>query len=270
MKKNQKGFGKIGIIILIVFVLLCIDVVFKTVSNNQDKNTKKSGTTSSQSTAPAKPTVHKNANWAGYLKYGTSGTGKDMTAVSGEWIVPDITPTENFELSATWIGIGGYGNLNQDLIQMGTDQDTGPNLSTGKLYYAFWECWPQLATRIPDVKVSPGDDVQSSITKVGSNWSLSLTDKTNGGSFSKTLSCNPDQSTAEWVMENVAPGGQDIYSAVLPKITPTIFSNTTVNGKAPGITDTIQLLLVNNSDQTIAAPSDLTGNGTGFTIRDAR
>ena len=30
-------------------------------------------------------TTNKNNNWAGYIKYGTSGTAKDMTSVSGEW-----------------------------------------------------------------------------------------------------------------------------------------------------------------------------------------
>ena len=101
--------------------------------------------------------IRKNNNWAGYIKYGTSGTAKDMTSVNGDWNEPAITAAPSIEGASEWIGVGGYGNFGKDLIQIGTVQDTGPNLdTTGVLHYAFYECAPQLQTRITAFSVLAG------------------------------------------------------------------------------------------------------------------
>lgn len=214
---------------------------------------------------PAKPTDHENGNWAGYLEAGV--TSQDMNSMSGEWTIPTVTPVSStaYGLASTWIGIGGFGGT-QTLVQIGTNEYSGPNLgASGTFYYPFWECYPQLATPIADFKVKPGDDMTSSIAKQGNDWTLTLTDKTNGGSFQKTLACSPDQQTAEWVLEGVAPGGQKIETSIMPQVTTTQFSNMLVNGHAPRPISLLKLIMQRDG-KTVAAPSDLTTGNTAFTV----
>jgi len=181
------------------------------------------------------------------------------------------------ELSSDWIGIGGYeGKEPKGLIQIGTDSDTGliDNGVRVNHYEAFWECFPAAGEHIPGFTINAGDAMQSNITKDGANWAMTLTNKTTGQTFQKTVPCDPESHTAEWILEDVGPAGQPVGTqGVMPRLTPTTFSNLTANGKAPGLADQIQFNMTSDGTpkgSIIVAPSNLTGNGSKFTLTDAR
>ena len=56
-------------------------------------------------------------NWSGYVD-----TGPTFTAVSAQWAVPTVQPSQSAQYSSTWIGIDGYVNGDTSLIQTGTAQ----------------------------------------------------------------------------------------------------------------------------------------------------
>jgi hypothetical protein len=60
-----------------------------------------------------------------------------------------------------------------------------------------------------NLAIHPGDHMSGTVTVNGSNVTVSLSDQTTGGSFSKTLQMsNPDVSSAEWVAEAPSSCGQ--------------------------------------------------------------
>lgn len=265
-RTNRKTVGLSFGALIILFVVL-INV---TGQSNSDAVKSKAYKVSSGGTTPGtsqKASVYANPQWAGYLKNGPSNS---MTSVSGQWTVPSIigasSSSQVYKLSGAWIGIGGWAT--GGLIQIGTNQDEGPNTGpSGTLYFAFWECPTEIQHIIPSINVKPGDEVQGSITKQGSNWSLALADKTSGESFQDSVACNADQSTAEWVLEDQTPPGDK--SGNLPSISNVTFSNLTVNGKAPGHGSEIKLLMT-SAGQTIADPGELSPDSQAFTLTDTR
>lgn len=277
MNKNQKGFSVIEAVIIIFVVILILGVFGWVLSKNLSKTTK--STTQSATTAktvPPKPSLFTTSVWAGYLKY-SNDINKPMTSVSGEWNVPTATLADNMQLSADWIGIGGYeGSTPKGLVQIGTDSYTGfkSNGVHVNAYDAFWECFPAAGEHVAGFTVNPGDSMKSSINKDGANWAMTLTDKTTGQTFQKTVPCNPEPHTAEWILEDVTPPGKSLDTVgVMPRLTPTKFSNVTANGAAPGLTDQIQFNMTSDGTpkgSIIFAPSNLTGNGSTFTLTDGR
>lgn len=268
MYKNQKGFSVVEAII-IVLIIISIGMVGWMVYKNHSKTSTKSSANTKQTTTTPTPRVQTSQLWAGYLKYGPSNS---MTSISGQWTVPNIvsaTSSQDYKLSVTWIGIGGGGGPSTGLIQIGTAQDEGPGTeAAGPLYYfAFWECPYAVQQIIPDVQIKPSDVIQASIAKEGSNWSLGLVNKTNAESFQDTVVCDADQTTAEWILEDQPHSESEL--GTLPKLSSFTFSNLMVNGKTPGLTNQIKLLMVNGG-QTIVTPGNLTDDGQTFTVSDVR
>ena len=93
------------------------------------------------------------------------------------------------------------------------------------------------------------------------------------GNFKKTVNCNANQDTAEWILENVHLPGQGDNPDTFPKISDTVFSNMKVNGEAPGFADMIKLQMVHElvkGSPVIARPGDLSNDSQSFTISDVR
>jgi len=134
-------------------------------------------------------------NWAGYL-----ATGGNYTSVSGAWTIPSFSGNVG-NVDATWVGIGGSANDQQDLIQMGTENQV---LAGGrKVSLLFYEALPQEAQIVSSVVVNPGDTVSASIVETSTNlWTLTFVDQTNGGHFSTTVSYESQNNSAEWIEED--------------------------------------------------------------------
>lgn len=137
-----------------------------------------------------------SGNWAGYV----AAPGSGVTSVSGSWTVPNAG-TLPPGASATWVGIGGFGT--SDLIQTGTQQISAPlnQLISGGAYSAWYELLPASPVTVGG-PVSPGDRMTASVVSDGgTTWTVSIADATANWSFSKTLSYQSSESSAEWIHE---------------------------------------------------------------------
>jgi hypothetical protein len=154
------------------------------------------------------------SNWSGYAK-----TGSGFTGVTGTWTVPSVAPSSSPTYSSAWIGVDGFNNSN--LIQTGTEED----YYNGAAHFnAWWEILPAPETALPsNYVVNAGDSMKASIYETstlsggtsrghrnGSQhvWVITITDSTQGWSFTTNQSYNGAGTSAEWVMEAPQVGGK--------------------------------------------------------------
>jgi len=218
----------------------------------------------SPSTAPSSPpttTSYTSTNWSGYL-----ATNGSFNAVSGSWQATNaIGISGTTSADSTWIGIGGVST--SDLIQVGTQNIIAANGQVSSS--AFYELLPDFAQTVPGVTVTPGDSLTASLTEISSGqWSISITDQTNGQSYTATVAYASSNSSAEWVEED--PSYSSNRQIPFDNFQTASFSagSTTMNGSSTTIagSNAQSIFMVNHSGQTIAAPSALTSNGAGFTV----
>jgi hypothetical protein len=217
------------------------------------------GTTTSGSTTPQSSTSDTTTNWAGYVS-----TGGTYAAVSGSWTVPSVSGgSDTVAADATWIGIGG--DTSDDLIQIGTQNAVqAGQVTTG----TFYERLPDTSEDVPSVNVNAGDTVTASIRQVATgSWMISITDTTNGESYTNAVAYNSSESSAEWVEE--APS---METGVIPlddfgTLTFT-GGGTTENGSTLSIagSDARVLTMDNTAGEALTSTSTLTRDGGGFTV----
>jgi hypothetical protein len=199
-------------------------------------------------------------NWSGYNQ-GVLDTEKPFTSISGQWVVPTATQhtAGQAEDSATWIGIGG-GCVNSScdasdstLIQAGTEQDV--SASGVASYDAWYEIIPTPETE-STITVNPGDVIDSVISStVAGVWSVTLTDKTDGQSFTETLPYSSDESTAEWIEETPTEISTSPGLASLPNLSTVQFTDATANGSNADLAADQAMQLVDSNNDPIATPS---------------
>jgi hypothetical protein len=147
-----------------------------------------------------------SSNWAGWVVTVGGQMGRldrHFTGVSASWMQPTATCTAGKRTyAAFWVGLGGYATRSKALEQIGTEADCS---SRGQLfYYAWYEFVPRPPVTIHTVRISPGDSVSASVHVRSNNVKVSLTDLTNGQSFTKKFvmhSPHPDTSAADWITE---------------------------------------------------------------------
>jgi hypothetical protein len=192
-------------------------------------------------------------NWSGYAI-----TGATYRVVTGQWTVPKVTPTGGLSASAIWIGIDGV--LEDNLIQVGTEQDS-LNGRTG--YNAWWEILPAPATPITAFSVRPGDRISAQIARVSAGvWRITITDA-RSGSFSITRAYIGSGTSAEWIEEAPFLGRR---LAPLARHGIVAFDKATVNRVNPKLKASAQITMVRNG-LAIATPSGPDSDGDGFSIR---
>jgi hypothetical protein len=134
-----------------------------------------------------------SANWAGYVVRNPTGS-QTFSSVSGSWVEPSATGNG---YSSFWVGIGGAGQ-SHSLEQIGTEA----NVVNGQVRYDAWYELPPEASVPLSLAINPGDHISAAVTVNGTNVTVSLSDRSTGGSFTKTLQMsNPDTSSAEWIAE---------------------------------------------------------------------
>lgn len=206
-------------------------------------------------------TTNSSLNWAGYAA--TNGT---YTAVSATWIVPASKSWQSGALSAdaAWVGIGGV--VSRDLIQTGTQAIA---LDSGTVQYQAWyETLPQASQIIP-ISIKPGDSVTATISEASINlWNISFTNNTTKINFSTQISYISSYSSAEWMEEMPSTVGNNMIP--LNDFGSIRFTDawTDKNGVRSNIEQSgAQAIIMNNIfGQTLAAPSVLADNGSGFTV----
>jgi Peptidase A4 family len=222
-------------------------------------STPSSGSSTSTPTPPT-TTGYTSTNWSGYL-----ATVGSYTAISGSWTVPSATGGGTTSADAAWIGIGGV--TGSDLIQVGTQDTVSP--SGQATSSAFYEMLPSASITVPGVSVSAGDSMTASINEVSvGQWTILITDNTNGQSFTINVAYSSSNSSAEWIEEDPSFSRNrlvpfDDYGSVSFNSASTVSGSSTVNlnsGDAQPVT------MVNQSNQTISKPSAIGGDGASFSV----
>ncbi len=216
------------------------------------------------------PVVSVAGNWAGYV----AGSNlffpqPTVTAVTGSWTVPAVKDTGSNAYSSVWIGIGGQ--FDSSLVQVGTEQDY---VNGAPAYSAWYEMLPSNEVPINTIHVSPGDQIQASISLSDPNantWSISIKDLTSGESFQQNFQYNSGKLSAEWIVEQPSVSGALANLANFGSVT---FSNcqATISGRTGGITSFsdnrvyLQPQVVNNQSIQLVNVSGVSSDGTGFTV----
>jgi hypothetical protein len=206
-----------------------------------------------------------SSNWSGYAVETNLNSPQNnaVNNVSGQWTVPSVSCTSAASYSSVWVGIDGFSDSTVE--QTGTEQDC----QNGQVqYYAWYEMYPRNMYRI-SLAVSPGNTVAAAVKFNGNRYyTLTLSNKTTGKSFSTTQRLNGTQrQSAEWVVE--APSS---YFGVLPLanfgMANISNASATLNGHTGTIADANwqkDKILMETADGTAkATPSDLASGGSAF------
>ena len=133
-------------------------------------------------------------NWSGYAVHGAT-----FQRASASWRQPrPICPPGQTRYSAMWVGLGGYSLTSAALEQVGTELDC----VRGRIASSAWyELVPEPSQTLR-LHVRPGDLLTASVTAVGANVTVAITDVTRRHSFQRTLlATSLDVSSAEWILE---------------------------------------------------------------------
>jgi hypothetical protein len=198
-------------------------------------------------------------NWAGYTA--TSGS---YTGISGTWTIPAVTGNIALSADATWIGIGGVSS--NDLIQAGTQAI----VQNGTVQYQAWyEVLPQVSQTV-SMPVKSGDSITASITQQSTGvWLVVLQDNTSGQTYQQTVQYTSSLSSAEWIEEMPMSG-----NSLLPLDN---FKSINFSGSSAikgGVRETLSqtgataINMLNNLNQTLAAPSAIGSDGQSFTVTE--
>lgn len=191
------------------------------------------------------------SNWSGYAI-----TGSGFNSVTEQWAVTAAARSRKATYSSEWLGIDGFNN--SSLIQTGTESDY---YNGSAHYYAWWEILPAAETVIPSISVRPGDVMTASITHgAGSSWTITITDKRTGASFTTTKTYTGPQTSAEWIEEAPTVGGR---VGTLANYGLATFDPGTVNGGNPGLTANDGGVMVQKRVQ-VSTPSNPDSDTDGF------
>jgi hypothetical protein len=217
-----------------------------------------------QSASISAPGAVVNPFWGGYVVKGT-----DFTKVRGSWIVPTAhCSSQPNSFASLWVGLDGYTSDSSE--QIGIEFDC---LAATPTYYPWYDFYPNPVRKITGMAVHPGDKMSATVSYSGSQFTISMTNRTTGKSFSKTATFNRAKRTsAEWIVNG--------YTAAL-----TNFGKISFGDDYTGVNDTnwatdssvtgpisdfgskvvkLKMRALNNA--VLAAPSALTTDGSSFKV----
>jgi hypothetical protein len=204
------------------------------------------------------PDASSSRNWSGY-----AARGGTFTSVAASWTVPRLALDGPFGADATWVGIGGL--RTRDLIQAGTQQTASGNSTTS--YQAWIETLPDVSHPVP-LTVLPGDTVTVSVDQqAGDMWLISFANLTSGESLQQPIQYASSVSSAEWIEE--APFARRRVLPISQFGSLTFTSASAVrDGQSltPADLNARAISLVDESGRTVAVPSPLIPDGSGFTV----
>lgn len=229
------------------------DMVTATYSGDADY----AGSTGS-TTAQILPPVAVSSNWSGYV----AGSGP-FAAVSGTFSVTSLNSGDPAtDAMSEWVGIDGAGAGDTSLIQAGIAEFPDPGDPSQSSVVPWWEILPAdpYAVDISTVSVSVGDQVTVTIDQLsGTEWSITLTDDTNGQTFTTDQTYTGPGSSAEWIVE--APTNSSGSIIPLAPYAPVVdFSDLRITP----VNSTVQELVMVQAGNQVATPSALAP--TGFNV----
>jgi hypothetical protein len=199
------------------------------------------------------PTTIHSSNWSGYVEI-----NGPFTEVTGTFSAPSLTAgTPSGDLMSAWAGVGGGdGGGDNSLIQAGFNESPDPGSASGFTIQPWWEILPDAETFIGGVQIEPGDDITVSIGQIsGTDWGITLTDDTNGESFTSDQTYSGPASTAEWIVEALTENQK--VTTLAPYSPYVNFSDLGFLGTN---TNLQQVVMVQSGSQ-VSTPSALTPNG---------
>jgi hypothetical protein len=223
---------------------------------------------------PVKLHPNESNNWSGYNQGSLEQGGtppKLFSSVGGSWTVPTATQhtSGQAEYSSDWIGIGGgcidagCTATDSTLIQTGTEQDVSSNGTAS--YSAWYELVPAPSLTITSMTVHAGDLMSATIDQVVPGlWTISISDTTDGQSYTTTVPYTSTESTAEWIEETPLIIGSNAGFAALPNLTSPVFDLATTNGAPANLKSSEEMDLVDSNGNVIAAPSGPDPDNDGF------
>jgi len=222
--------------------------------------------------------VTTSSNWSGYA---VTGSRNSVTDVKGSWIVPAVTGCSSTnQYSSFWIGIDGYNS--NTVEQIGTDSDCQGGIPTYYAWYEFYPHWFHVITL--NAPILPGDTMSAEVKYSGGMFIVSLSDVNTGQSFSlRVKMTNARLSSAEWIAEAPWSGGVQAlanfdtvnFGANFTNVPDT--SSATVGGVTASIgkfgsptqpsSPVQQITMTSGSGAAKAQPSDLSNDGSSFSIQ---
>ncbi len=229
-----------------------LQVTDSTLPTPQETTATLSFSVSPASTLPTPTTsVSFSPGWSGYV----AGNGP-YTSVTGTFNVPSLQSGVPCTAEmGEWVGIDGYSN--SSLIQAGIGEYCDPN--NPSLFYIkpWWEILPALSNPITSVSVAPGDQITVTIgQRSGTVWTITLTDNTNGETFTTYQTYTGPGSSAEWIVE--APTTANGIQTTLAPYSPNVnFNSIRVTGSYTTLTECIMV----QNGYYVSTPSPLGSNG---------
>jgi peptidase A4-like protein len=201
-----------------------------------------------------------STNWSGY-----ADTGSSFSKVSASWTEPSATCSSRSEqLAAFWVGIDGYSS--NSVEQDGTLIECYQRVA---YQYTWWEMYPTNDIQVVGETLAAGDAITSTVTRSGTNYTLSVTDSTHtADSFTETETCSSCANTsAEWIAE--APSSSSSVYPLADFGSWTASSASVTEGSTSGgissFTDD-EITMINSSGQTKALPGSLNSSGSSFPV----
>jgi hypothetical protein len=191
-----------------------------------------------------------SSNWSGYAV-----TGNSFTSVTGTFNAPSlVSGTSTSDALGAWVGIDGANNTS--LIQAGIGEYVDPSEPSQFYLYPWWEILPNAQVVITSVTVAPGDEVTVTIDTQGEGiFGITLTDDTNGQSYTTTQSYNGPATSVEWIME--APSLDGSVVPLAPYTPDVTFTNDTYIGNYSQLS---RYVMVQDGAQ-VSTPSAFSDNG---------
>ena len=189
-----------------------------------------------------------------------------MSALTLHGLSRSLTLHTGDGYSSTWIGIE-QPELDKTLIQAGTEQDV---INGRESYSAWYEMLPSFAVNLPDINVSPGDVMVSSISLINSDtnqWNIQISDASTGQGFNRDFNYNSSRSSGEWIMER--PEVSDRLSTLAD------FGSITFTNGYLNVNNTVgtignfsfyQINMFNSQNSRLTSVSSLTNGGSSFTV----
>jgi Peptidase A4 family len=214
-----------------------------------------------------------STNWAGYS---VTAAGTAFVDVKGSWVEPSLDcSTSGPGSSAFWVGLGGFADGSKALEQVGTAADC---VDVGFAIHSAWHELVPAPVIDDDLEIAPGDVISAEVSADGTAITLQLHDLTTGESaVTQTTVTEPDLSSAEWIAEAPSlcspfnPNGCRIKPLANFGTVAFATGSATAGAHTGAIADpawtTGEIQLVTQAGTPVAEPSDLSADGSSFTVR---
>jgi hypothetical protein len=198
-----------------------------------------------------------SGNWSGY-----EAESGPFTYVTGTFTVPTlVTGTPDADALSEWVGVDGVNDTS--LIQAGISEHIDPSNPDLVLVNPWWEILPAVETPIANIALAEGDEITVTIGQIsGSDWGITLTNDTNGESFTTDQTYTGPGSSVEWILE--APTDEGVQTTLAPYSPIITFSDLRFVGSD---TTQIEVFMVQAGDQ-VSTPSALVSDSFNVAYGD--